>query len=220
MMDGLYEFLTGPAVWISFIIFIGGLIFRLAYLFGLSKERDRVFYNHASLKWGLRSIIHWLIPLGSVSLRAQPVFAIAAYVFHLCLLIVPLFLLSHNILWREALGISLPSLPENITDYMTIVCIVAALFLLVRRIAKPEVRILTTAWDYFLLLLTMAPFVTGFLAYRQIGPYEVMLIAHILTAEILLIAIPFTKLGHAVLFFFTRAFIGFEMGERRGAQTW
>ncbi|MEM5790418.1 MAG: hypothetical protein AAGU11_24110, partial [Syntrophobacteraceae bacterium] len=74
--------------------------------------------------------------------------------------------------------------------------------------------------DYFLLLLTMAPFVTGFLAYRQIGPYEVMLIAHILTAEILLIAIPFTKLGHAVLFFFTRALIGFEMGERRGAQTW
>jgi len=43
---------------------------------------------------------------------------------------------------------------------------------------------------------------------------------HLLTAEILLILIPFTKLSHMILFFFTRAFIGFEMGGRRGARSW
>jgi hypothetical protein len=47
-----------------------------------------------------------------------------------------------------------------------------------------------------------------------------MLILHILTAEVLLVIIPFSKLGHIILFFFTRAFIGFEMGARRGARTW
>jgi hypothetical protein len=47
-----------------------------------------------------------------------------------------------------------------------------------------------------------------------------MLILHIIFSEILLILIPFTKLGHMILFFFTRAFIGFEMGGRRGARSW
>ena len=219
-MNGLYQFLSGPALWAAFIIFIGGLVVRIAYLYGLSRERDRIFYNHMDLKWGLRSIVHWLIPLGSVSLRAQPLFAIVFFVFHLCLFVVPLFLMAHNILWHEAFGVSLPSLPDSMADVLTVVCIIAVLFLLLRRILRPEVRILTTAWDYFLLILTGFPFVTGFLAYHQIGPYMFTLNLHILSAEILLIIIPFSKLGHIILFFFSRAFIGFEMGQRRGAQTW
>ncbi|MGA2226575.1 MAG: TmcC family electron transfer complex membrane anchor subunit [Syntrophobacteraceae bacterium] len=218
-MEDFYEFLTGPALWATFTIFVVGLIVRVVYLYGLSKERDRVFYNHVDLKWGFRSIFHWLIPFGSVSLRAQPVFAIAFFVFHLCLLGVPIFLLAHNTLWQEAFGISLPSLPDSIADVLTVVFVLAALVLLARRILRPEVRFLSSAWDYFLLILTSSPFVTGFLAYHQIGPYKLTLILHIFLAEILLVVIPFSKLGHIVLYFFSRASFGFEMG-RRGARTW
>jgi hypothetical protein len=82
------------------------------------------------------------------------------------------------------------------------------------------VRILTEAWDYVLLGLIALPFLTGLLAYHQVGPYELLMILHLLTAEVLLILIPFTKLSHMILFFFTRAFIGFEMGVRRGARSW
>ena len=219
-MNDFYEFLTGPALWAAFIIFIVGIVVRVAYLYGLSRERDLVFYNHVDLKWAFRSIIHWLIPFGSVSLRTQPLFAIAFFLFHVCLLGVPIFLLAHNTLWQEAYGISLPSLPDSLADVLTVLFVISALVLLVRRIVRPEVRILSTAWDYFLLVLTSAPFVTGFLAYHQIGPYKLTLILHILLAEILLIVIPFSKLGHIILFFFSRAFIGFEMGTRRGARTW
>jgi nitrate reductase gamma subunit len=219
-MYEFYDFLTGPALWAAFIVFIGGLILRVAHLYGISKERDRVMYNHASMKWGLRSIFHWLIPLGSVSLRSQPLFGIAFYVFHLCLLAVPLFLRAHNILWHEAFGVSLPSLPDSVSDALAIIFMLSALFLLLRRIIRPEVRILTSAWDYILLILTCLPFVTGVLAFHQVGPKQMTLILHILSAEILLIIIPFSKLGHIVLFFFSRAFIGFEMGQRRGARTW
>ncbi|MDR3570329.1 MAG: hypothetical protein P4L43_20080 [Syntrophobacteraceae bacterium] len=219
-MIELYEFLTGPAVWVSFSIFIGGLLVRTIYLLGVSLERDRVFYNHVDMKWGLRSIFHWLVPLGSRSLRAQPVFGIASFVFHLFLFVVPLFLQAHNMLLHEAFGVSLPSLPESLSDILTIVFLAAGVILLIRRLVKPEVRILTSAWDYFLLLFTCLPFVTGLFAYHQIGPYQSMLIIHIVSAEALLILIPFTKLSHVVLFFFSRAFIGFEMGTRRGAKTW
>jgi nitrate reductase gamma subunit len=219
-MNELYDFLSGPALWAAFIVFVIGLVVRVAYLFGVSKELDRVFYNHVDLRWALRSIIHWLVPLGSVSMRAQPLFSIAFFVFHICLFGVPLFLLAHNTLWQEAFGIRIPAMPDFLADILTVVFIVAAIILLVRRVVRPEVRILTTAWDYFLILLTSAPFLTGFLAYHQLGPYKLMLILHILFSEILLVLIPFSKLGHIILFFPSRAFIGFEMGSRRGVRTW
>lgn len=216
----MYEFLAGPALWVSFIIFLGGLLVRVAFLFGLSLERDRVLYNHADAGWGLKSIGHWLIPWGSVSMRLQPVFTLAFFLFHLCLLAVPLFLAAHNILWEESFGLSLWSLSDATADVLTLIFLASALFLLTRRLLRPEVRILTSLWDYTLLILTMLPFITGFLAYHQWGPYETVLILHILFSEILLIVIPFSKLGHMVLFFFTRVFIGFEMGGRRGARAW
>jgi hypothetical protein len=58
------------------------------------------------------------------------------------------------------------------------------------------------------------------LAYRQIRPYELMLPLYIGLAEILLIVIPFSKLVHMLLFFFSQAFIGFELGARKGARSW
>jgi nitrate reductase gamma subunit len=107
-----------------------------------------------------------------------------------------------------------------VADVMTVILIASAGFLVVRRVRRAEVRILTSAWDYTLLILTTTPFITGLFAYHQWGPYETLLILHILSAQILLILIPFTKLSHMILFFFTRAFIGFEMGGRRGARSW
>jgi len=98
--------------------------------------------------------------------------------------------------------------------------ILCAIFLFVRRLARAEVRILSGIWDYCIILISAAPFVTGFLAYHQLLDYDLMMVLHVITGELLLILIPFTKLGHMMLFFFTRSFIGFEMGTRRGARSW
>ena len=216
----MYAFLTGPAVWTALTVFVVGLLVRIVFLIGLSRERDRIVYNHADFSWGLKSILHWIFPWTSVSTRQQPIFALAVFVFHIGLLAVPLFLNAHHILWDEAFGVSLWSMPDAIADTMTVLVMVSGLFLLIRRLIRPEVRILTGAWDYILLILTLTPFISGFLAYHQWGNYEVSLYIHIISAEILLILIPFTKLSHMILFFFTRAFIGFEMGGRRGARAW
>ena len=216
----IYDFLTGPALWFAFVFFIGGLFVRMAILFHLSRKKDRVIYNHFSFSWGLRSILHWMIPWASASMRQQPFFTLFAFLFHLPLLIVPVFLDAHIVLWDEAFGVSFWSLPDGMADALTVVLIIAAVFLIIRRSIRPEVRILSSAWDYALIILTASPFLTGFLAHHQWGPYPLLLILHILLGEILLILIPVTKLGHMLLFFFTRAFIGFEMGGRRGARTW
>lgn len=215
-MDDLYGFVSGPAVWAAFIICVGGLILRLTYLYGLSRERGRGLCSHMELKRALRSIADRLAAPWSASLRAQPVVAAAVCLFHVLLLAVPLFLCAHNTLWHEAFGYSLPSLSDSTADYMTIAFAVSALFLLLRRIVGRQARTPTQPWGGFLLVLSAAPFVTGFLARHQVGPYMPMLILHMLSAELLMISIPFSKPGGAVLSFLSRALFGFEAQRRDG----
>jgi nitrate reductase gamma subunit len=123
-------------------------------------------------------------------------------------------------LFEEAWGWSLPSLPAALADWASLAVIACVIFFLIRRLARPEVRILTSAWDYFLILLALAPFATGWLAFNQYGPYDVMLNLHIFLGEVLLVVLPFSKLAHMVLFFVSRATIGYEFGTRRGARIW
>ena len=100
--NSIYQFLTGPALWTTFTIFLGGLIVRIVYLFRLSQKKDRVIYNHAALSWGMKSIFIWLVPFGSASMRQQPAFTIMVFVFHATLLAVPLCHNAHTVLWDEA----------------------------------------------------------------------------------------------------------------------
>jgi nitrate reductase gamma subunit len=216
----MYEFLSGPGLWIAFILFFGGTAIRATSLYQLSRVKDKVVYNHVNWGWGLKSIFYWMVPWVSASTRRQPMFAFVVFLFHICLIATPLFLNAHNILWDENLNLKLWSIPNWLADMLTVALIFSGIFLLVRRFVRPEVRILTGLWDYALLGMTMLPFLTGFLAYHQWGHYETSLILHMLSGELLLVMIPFTKLGHAFLFFFTRVFIGFEMGGRRGARSW
>lgn len=225
-MNYLYLFLSGYGLGFSLIIFCGGLIVRGVHIYTLSLERDRQFCDYASWSWSLKSIVAWILPLGAKGLRERPFFALAFFIFHACLLVTPLFLSAHNILLEDAFGWRLPILPDALADAMTFMVILTALFLLLRRLTRPEVRIITQWQDYALLALTVAPFVTGLLAFHQVGDTRFMTVLHMLSGEILLIVIPFSKLGHLMLFFFTRAALGSQMGARRaqggrlGARVW
>ncbi|HIC92487.1 MAG TPA: nitrate reductase [Syntrophaceae bacterium] len=211
----MYEFVRGPLLWISFIVFIGGSLFKLIYMANLAKKKDIYVYEYMSLKYGLRSILHWIIPFGSVNMRQRPVFTIVSFAFHICLIFTPIFLLAHNILWYESWKISWWTISESIADWMTLVVIAACVFFAVRRIVRPEVKYVTSASDFLLLTMAAAPFITGFLAYHQWFAYKTMLIIHILCGEIMLMAIPFTRLSHMLFFPLTRAYMGSEFGAVR-----
>ena len=94
--------------------------------------------------------------------------------------------------------------------------IVAAVLIILRRIALPEVRIITKPYDFLVLAIAVAPFLTGFLAYHQVGSYDFWIVAHVLAGELMLVAIPFTKLSHFLLFFLSRAQLGMDYGIKRG----
>ena len=216
----MYQFITGPLAWLTFMIFFGGMTYRVVSIVKLAREKDKVVFNHLDLNWSLNSIFRWLLPFGSRSMREKPVLTVVAFIFHLCLLITPVFLVAHNVIMKERWGVSFWTISENAADILTIILIACVVFYILRRIALPDVRLITTAYDYLLLAIVAAPFITGFLAYHQFSGYQFWVIVHVLSGEIMLIAIPFTKLSHMLLFFLTRAHIGSEMGQRRGAATW
>jgi len=216
----MYEFVTGPLAWLSFAIFFVGLSVRMVwYIRGLDWKLDRVTYGvntSFGVKGAIRSIVFWLFPYGTRSWRNNPWFTFWVFLLHIGLLMTPIFLLGHNILLKERWGISLWTLPEGVADGLTVLVIVSIVFLILRRIALPEVRLITTAYDYLLLAIAVAPFITGFLAFHRTPEYYFWLIAHIISGEILLVAIPLTKLSHFILFFLSRAQLGMDYGIKRG----
>ena len=216
----MYEFVTGPLAWLSLGIFFIGLIYRLVwYIRGLNWLLDRVAYTqHVSygVKGALRSIFYWVMPYGTTSWRKNPGFTFLVFILHIGLLATPIFLNGHNILLMERWGFSFWTISESSADVLTAVVIAAIVCLILRRLAKPEVRLITDTRDYLMLLMAVAPFITGILAHYQVGNYRFWLILHILCGEILLIAIPFTKLSHFVLFFASRAQLGMDYGIKRG----
>ena len=147
-------------------------------------------------------------------------FTLLFFVFHIGLLLTPVFLLAHNIILKERWGFSLPTIPEGLADVLTIAVMVAAVFLILRRIALSEVRILSTAYDYLILAIAVAPFVTGFIAHHAASECTCWLIIHIICGEIMLVAIPFTRLSHMLIAPLTRAYMGSEFGGVRHARDW
>jgi len=133
---------------------------------------------------------------------------------------VPLFLASHIMLLDEAFQISWPALNDGVADIFTLLVILALVFFGVRRIVVPEVKFLTSFMDYLLLIIVMLPFLTGFLAYHQFFLYKWITIAHILSGELMLIVIPFSRFSHMLTAPLTRAYTGSEFGNVRHARDW
>lgn len=214
----MHDFVAGPLVYVAFLVLIGGSIYKLVAMFLLAKK-DKVVYPYLSLKSSLKSIGHWILPFGGRNMRMRPVMTVVAFAFHLCLLIVPLFLLAHVMLWEQAWGIRWWTISEGLADVMTVIVIASGVFFLVRRLVVPEVSNVTTLSDFVLLVIIVAPYLTGFLAHHQFFAYKPMLTIHILCGEIMLMAIPFTRLNHMLYFFFTRSYMGSEFGFR-SARDW
>ena len=216
----MYQFVTGPLAWIAFIVFFVGIIARaVLYIRGLNWQMDRVAYRphmRHGIRGAARSIVYWLLPYGTRSWRNNPFFTSLVFLLHFGLLFTPVFLMGHNVLLQERWGFSLPTISEGTADVLTLLVIVAAVFLVLRRIALTEVRIITNTYDYLMIAVAAAPFITGLIAHYQVGNYQFWLILHILCGELLLVAIPFTKLSHFVLFFMSRAQLGMDYGIKRG----
>jgi nitrate reductase gamma subunit len=215
----MYELVRGPLVWVAFVGFAGGILYRVITM-ALLATKDKVVYRTFDARYGLRSLLHWVIPFAGANMRKRPLYTLVSYAFHVCALATPLFLMGHAVLWEQSWGVRWWSLPEDVADIMTLVVIFACLFFIVRRLIRPEVRNVSYPSDFLLAVVVLAPFATGFAAHQQWLPYRPMLIVHIVSGALCLLLVPWTRLVHMVWFSFTRAYMGSEFGAVRHARDW
>ncbi|MGD8251682.1 MAG: hypothetical protein PVH30_12620 [Desulfobacterales bacterium] len=221
----MYDIVRGPLVWVSILVFILGTAYQIIrfYQSSLLKPTLRLPQRPSgdSSLLPTQSLGYKLKMLKLTIIGSQPVMVVITTLFHLCLVVTPFFVLGHNVLLDLSWGISFPSLPEGITDALTIVVIAGGLYFLYRRLFVKRVRAITTLYDYVVLLLATAPFVTGFLAYHLIFDYDTVVFLHMLAGELMLIAIPFTKLVHMPFFFINRfVMIHENTFGRGGSRVW
>lgn len=214
-----YSFVEGPLLWIAFLTFIIGSLIRAALFLIVSTKKDKTIYQNFRWKYVLLTFVRWLLPLNRDLLK-NPVFTALGYIFHICLIVVPVWFSGHIILWEESrFEWYWTPIPDGLADWMTLIFLAIALFFLLRRIFSANIRLISGAADYLLILVTALPFLTGFFLTHGISGGigfldDNMTLLHMLSGELMLILIPFTKLSHFVLFFFSRGSTAIEFGRR------
>jgi len=219
----MYELARGPLMWVATLIFLAGVMYRAIQLFMITKKKERAFCPARPEGSSLspeENKLNRLISFQNSLIGKHPIMAIVSVLFHSCLFIAPLFAVGHSLVLYESWGVSFLSLPDGLIDLLTILLLLCSFFFLLRRIIIPRVQAISTPYDYLLLFITAAPFLTGFFAYHQWFDYKTVITLHLLAGEAMLIAMPFTKLGHMVFFFFIRILLGSEYSFWRGNRTW
>lgn len=203
MKDWL-ELAQGPLFALSFLVMVLGLgrhvLLQVHALARKSGPRLRLvpWRTLASDSLG------WAVPFRHL-IRGTIVMSAASFLFHLGAVLVPLFFEGHVVRWEAFLGVALPAIPRIAADALTLLAIGCLLTLVGYRTFVQRARDLSRASDYLLLLLILTVFVSGYLALHPAAnplPWQTMMLIHVLSADCLLVAVPFTKLSHVVLFFF------------------
>jgi len=168
-------------------------------------------YRHAgdnSIDWFnlLKNTLVWLLPFGHLQRNNRWFYSLTSFLFHIGTIIVPLFLYAHVHLWRRATGIGWPTLPGSLADGLSFLVLVTGIGLIVGRIARSQSRSLTRPQDLLLPPLIVVIFVSGFLAAHptlNLFSYQGAMVVHVISGDLLLLLVPFSKLAHVALWPFT-----------------
>jgi nitrate reductase gamma subunit len=216
----ILEFARGPLFRAAWLVFVGGMAYRLAKVIFLGWKRDKVPPAGSKLggvvKSFLKGALVWpFIPWVKRTFSKNMVTYLAGGLFHLGLLVVLIFGTPHMLAWKSLLGFGWPTLPLPITDWLAAVAIVAMVVLLINRLVNPVLKLLTGPAEWLNWTLVFLPMVSGYLmTHHVINPYEKAFALHMLTVDFLLIWIPLSRISHFIFYFFSRTYQGIEFGKR------
>jgi nitrate reductase gamma subunit len=179
-MEAWLEWARGPAFVFAFSFMVLGLVRHAALtVTAMYKHLRRAGDPSLAYSKLTQATLEWMVPVGKI--RNEIFYSVTSVVFHIAILIVPVFLGGHIALWARGLGISWPAIPHDVADVLTITAIVTAVALLVQRVGSGGSRSLSRFQDYALPPLIGVPFVTGFLVmHPATNPfsYEAVLFVH------------------------------------------
>ena len=205
-MESWVEWAKGPVFIFALTFMVLGLIRHVVLtLWEVARAMRRA--GDKTLPYGqiVTATVKWLFPVGKVKDRL--VLSVTSVLFHFAIIIVPLFLGGHIALWARGLGIPWSSvswlvIPNWRADVLTILAIITAVALVIQRAAARATRSLSRFQDYALPLIIAVPFASGFLVmHAGMNPfsYEAMLFVHVMSANLVFVLIPITKLSHMAL---------------------
>jgi len=206
-MEWMLEFARDTLFRLCFLIMILGLariliLDILAMLIAYRKAGDK------PMPWKLiisRSL-EWIFPIKRIG-HNRPLYSIFSIFFHIGLILVPIFLYAHVQLWKSGIGISWPTLPYDWAYWLTISTIVFAVLLIIGRIFNKSSSFLSRKQDYLWPFLLLIPFISGYVcAHMDVSPnnYQLFMLIHVLSGNLIFVLIPFTKIAHCVLMPFSQ----------------
>ena len=201
-MEAILDFARGTLFRLTFALMILGLLRILVLdLWGLIEAYSRA--GDKTVPWGsaVRKTINWLIPINRAA-KTRPLYSIFSILFHVGLILVPIFLYAHVQLWKGSLGFGWFTLSKSWADILTVSTVVFAILLFIGRVASKESRFISRKQDYLWPLLLIVPFITGFIcANLAVSPegYQAAMLIHILSGELIFVLLPFTKIAHCVI---------------------
>jgi len=191
----VWSFVAGPLLWLTFLIVIIGILARIAFfsyaIFKSSKHREFRWTYLFVILWTYLFVIlgRFLLPFHKAATK-RPLYATIRYLFHACLIVVLIWSNGHIISFNVSrFGWYWTPLPDALVDGTTLLVLGLIALFLFRRIIVSEVRLRSSRSDYFLIVATALPVLTGYISYHQWFDYKTMLSLHVLSGEAMLISI-------------------------------
>jgi nitrate reductase gamma subunit len=200
------EFAKGPLFTATFLIMVLGLArHAVIQVYQLITRKGRRLID---APWNviLRDALGWAVPVKHI-IKGTILFSSTSYLFHISVILVSLFLADHIALWEGFFETDLPAIAPRLADGLTLFTIACVMVLLAFRVIGRRQRAMSHGVDYTVLVLILVVVTTGFMAsHPSTNPFrwETAMLMHMLSAELLFVMVPFTKLAHIVLFAFDR----------------
>jgi ferredoxin len=184
------SFVEGPLLRLVFLVLVIGIIARLAFfVFTIIKtSKDKEF------RWAyVPAILGRLFVPFHKGISKKPLYATLRYIFHICLVVVPIWLSGHIVLWAESrFEWDWTPLPDAWADWMTLVLLALAAYFLIRHLILKHIRLASSTTDYVLIALTALPFMTGyFLTHGSLDTVaffgDNMRLIHVLSGEAMIV---------------------------------
>lgn len=205
----------GPGLALALAILVGGVILRFLEIHSLGRKADLAVPRAVTPGSGWRTVFTRSLPPPGMLARA-PLAYVGGYVFHIGMAVAVFGFAPHIEVFRGLFGLSWPGLPNAVIDIATVAALLAMIALLVGRLVDPVKRLLTGVGDWLAWGLTFLPLATGYAAFHHLYEnYTLTLALHILSVELLLVVLPFSKLFHAFGLFLARWYNG-EIAGRKG----
>jgi nitrate reductase gamma subunit len=214
-MEATLEFAQGPLFRFAMAVAILGIGRHVVLsVAGFVEARRRASKKSVDLGELASRTILQANPLRYL-VRTRRLYTLLTMTMHAGVLVVPVFLAGHIVLWEKGLGFGWPHIPMVVADWLTLVTIGALAAVIVARIWNQASRSISRLQDWVLPPLIALIFTSGYLIahpYLDFMPYPATRLVHVLAGDLVLMLVPFTKLAHMILLPFSQ--LAVEMGWR------